>query len=233
MATLIGRLRCTWPMSPVATLPALAHDRFQTGLVATSPAPTWFAVSRRDSDEISAALCELRHTRPVLCDILCSGGNIRSTWEALMDNLSGVRLSELREARHRILPPRRADFLSNKGKSTSPQSIAKLLKSNLSKVGFEFNQFDTVIQQSETEVRQRAASLTAEAEKNFPAVQQDHIVPSSIWSVASTTQSSRSPIYRVFLAGYCYGKIDFRDRYPNTRAQRTGSDGKIERKLWR
>jgi hypothetical protein len=90
-----------------------------------------------------------------------------------MDNSSGVRLSELREARHRTLPLRRADFLSNKGKSTSRQSIAKLLKSNLSKVGFEFDQFDTLIQQSETEVRQRAAYLTDEAKKNFPAVQED------------------------------------------------------------
>jgi hypothetical protein len=66
-----------------------------------------------------------------------------------------------------------ADFLSNKEESTSRQGISRLLKSNLTKIGLEFHQFDALIQQSEAEVRQKAVQVKAEAEKNFPAVQQD------------------------------------------------------------
>lgn len=90
-----------------------------------------------------------------------------------MENSSKIRLFELREARSRFLPSRYADLLSKKGKSSNRQAIAELLKSNLTKIGFEFAAFNPLLQQSETEVRQRAAHLTAEAEKSFPTVQQD------------------------------------------------------------
>jgi hypothetical protein len=90
-----------------------------------------------------------------------------------MNTSSKVTLSELRAARHRLSRLGRANSLTSREEPTSRQAIARLLKSDLTKAGVEFDKFDALIQQSQAEVRQRAADLMAEARKNSAAVQQD------------------------------------------------------------
>ena len=87
-----------------------------------------------------------------------------------MQKPSKVSSSELRDARHKFSTFRRADFSTNIKTSASQQAISKLLKSNLTKVGFQSDKFSALIKQGDAEARQRIAILKAEADMQSPAV---------------------------------------------------------------
>src|SRR5260370_33792438 len=86
----------------------------------------------------------------------------------VMQNPSKVELSKLIDARHELSTFRRASLSANIEKSASQQAINKLLKSNLTKAGFELDKFGALIKQSDAEVRQRIANFKAESDKQSP-----------------------------------------------------------------
>jgi hypothetical protein len=97
-------------------------------------------------------------------------GNMLTRGRDTVEKRIEVALSKIKNGRSKFPRFRGADFSTTTDALPSKRAISDFLRSNFTKIGFEFDKFDALVKHYDTEVRQQMANLKAESDKQAPAI---------------------------------------------------------------